>query len=523
MAATLDARIRLDSSQYTGGLNRVLRETNSAVGKISQQFGTLRNVLGGGLAGGFALQMAGSLVTATVEAEKLQAAMAATAGSAELGNKYLTDVRQLAGDIGLDVSAAAKAMIMFTSAGMTAAESMKTLKDGFNAIASSGGGAAEFSRFSVAIQQLRNSPKPLQEEINQLREALPTTAKLMKDAFGVQRAEDLQKLGITGKQFVEGFLAEMSKLPQIGDTLGKEIGRFQAQWEQFKATMGDSLKPTVEGLATSATFLMQAITVVNGALDDGISKLFGWSDAMIEGDKRSKLARAEMMESVKTTQEAINKLIESQKQDAAAKDKSIEQGNKLREVYDKFATTMGDAAKKAKELSEELLFQDRMDAANKSSKGSAWNDALDETRRKTTESINAKRGAAGDAAAQNRLGIFDAIGMNEENARGLRDAMVEDVKRGPRRRSDDRRAERQDELARIKAADELTRKQLREERAERRKNGFKDLKENKDFINDAERAKELKKANRANFKNDGQKAVDKLIDIHNVLLQLSKA
>lgn len=80
MAATLDARIRLDSSQFSGGLNRAMRETNVAVGKMSAQFGTLRNVMAGGVVGSVLSNMVTGLFDASMQTEKLQAAMAATAG-----------------------------------------------------------------------------------------------------------------------------------------------------------------------------------------------------------------------------------------------------------------------------------------------------------------------------------------------------------------------------------------------------------------------------------------------------------
>ena len=145
MAATLDARIRLDSSQFSGGLNRAMRETNVAVGKMSAQFGTLRNVLAGGALGSFAVGWAGDIMAAGMQAEKLQAAMAATAGDAGIGRKNLESVRALAGNIGLEVQAAAKSMIQFQSAGMSSAEALKTISAGYNAILSTGGGANAFS------------------------------------------------------------------------------------------------------------------------------------------------------------------------------------------------------------------------------------------------------------------------------------------------------------------------------------------------------------------------------------------
>ena len=113
MGATLDARLRLNSAEFSGGLNKAVREANFAVGKMSAQFSSLRNIFGAGAVGAFGTQLFQSVFTATAEAEKLQAAMSATMGSAVLGKAVLGDVRKLAGDIGLDVRDAARAMIQF--------------------------------------------------------------------------------------------------------------------------------------------------------------------------------------------------------------------------------------------------------------------------------------------------------------------------------------------------------------------------------------------------------------------------
>ena len=111
MAATLDARLRLNSAEFSGGLNRALRDSNAFVGKMTQQFNSLRNVLTGGVVGFFAADFAKALFDASVQAEKLQASLSAAMGSDILGVAQLEKVRTLAGEIGLGVQETAKAMM----------------------------------------------------------------------------------------------------------------------------------------------------------------------------------------------------------------------------------------------------------------------------------------------------------------------------------------------------------------------------------------------------------------------------
>jgi tape measure domain-containing protein len=277
--ATLDARLRLNSADFHGGLNKASRDTKKVAAEMQGSFEQMRGVLTGGLGIAFGATAIKAIFDARIEFEKMQAAMTATMGSAALGQQTLSEIKKMAGDIGIGVSSAAKAFIQFQSAGMQTAEAFKMIRAGYNAIISTGGGEAEFSRFAVAVQQLRNSPKPLQEEINQLREALPTTAKLMQEAFGVQRAEDLQDLNVSGKEFVETIGELLVKLPQVGDTLGKQQGRLKTLWNDFLASLGDSfLMDLGQGAMAAAAHFIGTAGEVKAVLQEGLERAAGVYD-----------------------------------------------------------------------------------------------------------------------------------------------------------------------------------------------------------------------------------------------------
>jgi hypothetical protein len=141
MAATLDASLRLDSSQFTTGLDGAMKNTNAAVSKMSAAFSMLKNIASGGAIGSSFMDVARSVGTAYLEAEKLQNALKATAGNDILGIAQYEELRKLSAQIGVNMETAAKASLQLRAVGMSAAQSLNTIKTFQNAIRGTGGGA----------------------------------------------------------------------------------------------------------------------------------------------------------------------------------------------------------------------------------------------------------------------------------------------------------------------------------------------------------------------------------------------
>ena len=255
MAATLDASLRLDSSQFTAGLDGAMKKTNASVSKMSAAFGMLKNVALGGAVGAAFMEVAKSVTTAYLEAEKLQNALKSTAGNDLLGMAQYEQLKTLSAEIGVNMTTAAKATLQLQAAGMSASTAFKTIKTLQNAVVSTGGGDAELGRLLYGLQQLYASPKPLAEELGQLKEALPITSKLLTQAFGSARAEDLQKLNLTGKQVAETLLKAAEGLPKVARGLQGEIDGLSAKWESLKAS----------GVFSAIT--LPAVGIASGTLD----------------------------------------------------------------------------------------------------------------------------------------------------------------------------------------------------------------------------------------------------------------
>ena len=322
MAATLDASLRLDSSQFTSGLDGAMKNTNAAVSKMSAAFSTLKNIAVGGAIGSSFMEAAKSVTTAYLEAEKLQNALKATAGSDILGMQQYEQLKTLSSEIGLNIGVAAKATLQLQAAGMSAANAFKTIRTLQNAIASGGGGSEELSRFIYGLQQLYASPKPLAEELGQLKEALPVTAKLLTQAFGSARAEDLQKLNLSGKQVAETLLKMAEAMPKMARGLGGELDALNAKFNNLKETIGESSAQVLKPAATGTSFLLDVLNLylqINKAGKEANELRAKGIDFGVEEEDQKKLLRA----------------LDRQKKAEADSLKAAEERKKLQDSLDK--------------------------------------------------------------------------------------------------------------------------------------------------------------------------------------------
>jgi len=322
MAATLDASLRLDSSQFTSGLGNAMKSTNSAVSKMSASFAMLKNIAIGGAIGSAFIGIAKDIASTYIEAEKLQNALKATAGNDFLGMQQYEQLKTLSSEIGLNIGVAAKATLQLQAAGMSAANAFKTIRTLQNAIGSGGGGSEELGRFIYGLQQLYASPKPLAEELSQLKEALPVTSKLLTQAFGSARAEDLQKLNLSGKQVAETLLKMAEAMPKMERGLGGQIDAIKAKFDTLKEMAGEESSGATKGFAAGLSSFLDYIIKKQKEIkanQEAFSLMAAGGDPNVEDEDQRKLLRA----------------LDRQKKAEADSLKATEEKAKLQEKLDK--------------------------------------------------------------------------------------------------------------------------------------------------------------------------------------------
>jgi tape measure domain-containing protein len=302
-----------------------MKNTNAAVSKMSATFSMLKNIAIGGAIGSAFVSVAKDITSTYIEAEKLQNALKATAGNDFLGMQQYEQLKKLSSEIGLNMGVAAKATLQLQAAGMSAANAFKTIRTLQNAIGSGGGGSEELGRFIYGLQQLYASPKPLAEELGQLKEALPVTAKLLTQAFGSARAEDLQKLNLSGKQVAETLLKMAEAMPKMERGLGGQIDAIKAKFDTLKEMTGESssgfTKMLAGGLSASLDYIIKKQNEIK-ANEEAFSLKFLGSSVAIEDEDQRKLLRA--LDRQKAAEADLLKAAEERKK---LQDK-LDQGNK---------------------------------------------------------------------------------------------------------------------------------------------------------------------------------------------------
>ena len=227
MSATLDARIRLNSAEFQGGLNRAVIAANSAVQRMSAQFATLQNVTSFGAIGVAIVGLGQKILTATISFEKYKRQLALTTGGVESAAKKFKELQAIASQPGLDLASAVDAQIRLKEIGYTSDEATKHIQVLAKNIAAFGGGGEELKGVILAFSQISSKGQVFAEEINQIAERLPTVRRLMKDAFGTSNAEEIQKMGVSAREFTDKMINGMQNAQPVAEGLTEELAKIK--------------------------------------------------------------------------------------------------------------------------------------------------------------------------------------------------------------------------------------------------------------------------------------------------------
>jgi tape measure domain-containing protein len=306
MSETINYRLGLDNSDYTGGMRAAQRETrelstaarNSNLGTISGElqmasgslstftgsatkanggllelWGNMRAGVGAtaGLTAGFVgvTTAVGAFVAVTKASQTVLSNYApydsmlrglkTLEGTAENTTRRVEELRQVAKTPGLGFEEAVQADIRLRAVGFSAADSERSLKAFGNALATVGGGKAELDGVILGLTQIAAKGKISAEEINQIASRVPQVRQAMKDAFGSSDTEILQKNGIDATAFVRGLVEELEKLPQVTGGARNTLDNYSDGWKELK------VEATEFAVGISSTWLNSVADGFDGA------------------------------------------------------------------------------------------------------------------------------------------------------------------------------------------------------------------------------------------------------------------
>lgn len=251
---TLQLRINANGTAAITALNGVqqeLRQTGAAARtaetETSRLISSMRGLAmtaAGGLAVGAAFTAMGrGIITAGIEAQKMEKALTAIAGSSTAAAAEMAYVQATADKLGLKVGDAASAYISLTAAAKGTTLEGKASKDIFEAISLAmgklGKSSADTQGALLAVEQMISKGKVSAEELRgQLGERLPGAFQAAAKAMGVTTAE-LDGMLSKGEVLAEDLLPLLAQhLNTLYDD-GKKVGGLEAEWSRLVNAMNN--------------------------------------------------------------------------------------------------------------------------------------------------------------------------------------------------------------------------------------------------------------------------------------------
>ena len=262
--------ITKDLQKGLGGAERSLRQSGAKFSRIGNDITTSLS-LPIGLLGFSAIKAAGEFEAMTMA---IRSTFQNAGRSIEEADAEIEKLRKSAKAPGLDFEQAVKASIRLQSVGLSAESARGTIEELANAIASTGGTAENLSSVTVQFSQMISKGKVLAGDLRIVQENLPIISDLMKKAFGTSNSEDIQKLGITGKEFVTKITAEMGKLNRVQGGMANSLVNAGSAFKEFLAGIGDEINKVFD------------LDKQANKLGDTLSELTNWFKGLSDGTKK---------------------------------------------------------------------------------------------------------------------------------------------------------------------------------------------------------------------------------------------
>lgn len=176
--------------------------------------------------------------------QSLEKAFAAVAKEGTNVSEEIERLRRVAEAPGLAFEEAVRASTRLQAVGLNAGEAARVVEQFGNAVARSGGGAAELDGAVLALTQIASKGKISAEEINQLGERIFEIRPALVQAFGTADSEQLQKLGITSAEFIAKITEELAKLDRVEGGLSNAFENLRDSLRQSLTQFGATINET---------------------------------------------------------------------------------------------------------------------------------------------------------------------------------------------------------------------------------------------------------------------------------------
>lgn len=257
--ARVKERIAKDAAKPTGLLaalgSSFAREAGESIGQAGAIFSAF---ISGPLAA-----LGAAAVESAVKLESARLRLETVAGSAAEAGRQFAILEQLAKLPGIDLPGAVEGAASLQALGISFKQAESILRQFSNAIALSGGTAENLRGVIIQLQQMSQASKVFAQDLKPIIQQAPIVGKVIKDAFGTVRSEDIQELGIAPQKFIDTIVEGLTKLQRAPLTFAERIANFQQALQKAVEPVGrvilDTVIPALESLVpvierVSATF-----------------------------------------------------------------------------------------------------------------------------------------------------------------------------------------------------------------------------------------------------------------------------
>lgn len=271
-----------DAVQALRNIKSEAKQTADTFEQTKQSSDALGKQFQGLLAGAAIAGFAKSALDAAVNYDSLQRALATTVGSTSELTAEMDRLRKIALLPGINLEQTVKGFIRLRSAKFDANTAEKALAGVANAVASVGASADTVERVITAMSQLANGTQVNQEELNQLREALPSFGKAMEAAFGTQSAEKIRAMGISGADAARRIADAFNAMPKASAGLQTAVDNVADTYNQLQVAVGNVMAsmivafgPAITSALETTTRLIQEMTKAGTAANAMFKALIG--------------------------------------------------------------------------------------------------------------------------------------------------------------------------------------------------------------------------------------------------------
>jgi tape measure domain-containing protein len=216
-------------------------------------------------------------------------------GGAESANKKFKELQKVALQPGMDLESVVDGQIRLQTIGYTAEEATGHIQTLGKNVAAFGGSGEEMKGVILAFSQINAKGKVLMEEVNQIAERMPTVRNLMKQAFGTSNSEDLQKMGVSAKEFTDKMFNGMANAQPVAAGLEEEL-------KKIKMTMASIMADENGWISSFLSGVNEGITKAN----DFRKALISVYETFLINEDRLKAYREALAFSIKMQETASN-------------------------------------------------------------------------------------------------------------------------------------------------------------------------------------------------------------------------